>query len=419
ADRDGNTPLHHAARSSDPGVAALLLDASAALDTRNHDGLTPLGVACAAGNWRLARFLLERGARPGAETGTPALLAAAGGDEDDPAGVQLLLRHKARVDARDGEGRTALHVAAFQGHASTIAALLDAGGDVHACDAGQSTPLLEAARGASLPAFEALLAAGADPAAVDAQGRNAVLLACAAEVPSSALVARLLELGVDPAQPDGDGRRAVEVAAAAGRWRLVALLDPAYALPASVQADAGEAALPDRAPLVLLREGLDAGRYDDLERVATLVAPAELGALLAGDGAPPTPECIDWLLAQGADAEACDEAGDTPLFRLLGRGPAAVPAIQALLRHGASPAASGGLARFLAACVAGDQAARALEQGALDLVEAGADPFAPSAAGDPALSLAVHLGWDRLLARLLETGVDPDARDARGMTALH
>src|SRR5690606_39717227 len=78
ADRDGTTPLHHAARSSDPGVAALLLDASAALDTRNADGLTPLGVACAAGNWRLARFLLERGAKPGAETGTPALVAAAG-----------------------------------------------------------------------------------------------------------------------------------------------------------------------------------------------------------------------------------------------------------------------------------------------------------------------------------------------------
>ena len=419
ADRDGNTPLHHAARSSDPGVAALLLDASAALDTRNHDGLTPLGVACAAGNWRLARFLLERGARPGAETGTPALLAAAGGDEDDPAGVQLLLRHKARVDARDGEGRTALHVAAFQGHASTIAALLDAGGDVHACDAGQSTPLLEAARGGSLAAFEALLAAGADPEAVDAQGRHALLLACAAEVPSSALVARLLELGLDPARRDRDGRSAVEVAAGAGRWRLVALLDPAYALPASVQADAGEAPLPDRAPLVLLREGLDAGRYEDLERVAALVSPAELGALLAPGDELPTPARIDWLVAQGADLEARDADGGTALSRLLARGPAAAPAIQALLRHGASPAGRGGLARFLAACVDGDQAGRALEQCALELVDAGVDPFGPSDAGDPALSLAVHLGWDRLIDRLLEIGVDADARDARGMTALH
>ena len=418
-DGDGNTPLHHAARSSDPGVAALLRDASAALDAQNNDGLTPLGVACAAGNWRLARFLLERGARPGVETGVPALVAAAGGDEDDPAGVQLLLRHKARVDARDRDGRSALHVAAFQGHAAIVAALLDAGADPQARDAHEATALLEAARGASLGTFEALLGAGADPQALDGRGRHALLLACAAEAPSSALVARLLELGLDPQRADREGRRAVDLAAGAGRWRLVAMLDPDYALPASVQADAGEVAPPDRAPLALLREGLDAGRLDDLERVAALVDPAELGALLAEGDPLPSAERIDWLVAQGADLEARDADGDTAAFRLLALGPAAAPALQALLRHGASPAGAGGLARFLAACVAGDQAGRALEQCALDLLDAGIDPFAPSPAGDPPLSLAVHLGWDRLIERLLEIGVDADARDARGMTALH
>ncbi|HRN61829.1 MAG TPA: ankyrin repeat domain-containing protein, partial [Luteimonas sp.] len=239
------------------------------------------------------------------------------------------------------------------------------------------------------------------------------------EVPSSALVARLLELGLDPQASGSDGRRAAELAAAAGRWRLVALLDPGYALPASVQAEDGEAPPEDRVPLLLLREGLDAGRFEDLERVAALVTPAELGDLLLDDDAAPSLARIDWLVAQGADFEARDDAGDTAAFRLLSRVPAAVPALQALLRHGASPAGSGGLARFLAACVAGDQAGRALEQCALDLVEQGVDPFAPSPAGDPPLSLAVHLGWDRLIERLLAIGVDADARDARGMTALH
>ncbi|HEX7383481.1 MAG TPA: ankyrin repeat domain-containing protein, partial [Burkholderiaceae bacterium] len=98
ADGDGNTPLHHAARSTDPAVAALLLDAGALVDALNAEGYSALGVACAAGNWRLARFLIEHGAKPEPAGGQPALLAAAGG-EDDPAGVQLLLRHKARVDA--------------------------------------------------------------------------------------------------------------------------------------------------------------------------------------------------------------------------------------------------------------------------------------------------------------------------------
>ncbi|KAG1351982.1 hypothetical protein G6F61_014677 [Rhizopus arrhizus] len=45
-DSDGNTPLHHAARSSDPGVAALLRDAAAEVDALNSDGWSPLAVAC-------------------------------------------------------------------------------------------------------------------------------------------------------------------------------------------------------------------------------------------------------------------------------------------------------------------------------------------------------------------------------------
>src|SRR3546814_16633646 len=56
---------------------------------------------------------------------------------------------------------------------------------------------------------------------------------------------------------------------------------------------------------------------------------------------------------------------------------------------------------------------------ALDLLDHGADPFASSASGDPPLALAVRLGWMRLLERLVDCGVDLDARDGHGMTALH
>jgi len=89
-DSDGNTPLHHAARSSDPAVAALLCDAGAALDARNHEGVTPLGMACASGNWHLAKFLITRGAKPDSTAAAPALLSAAATRSDDPAGIHLL-----------------------------------------------------------------------------------------------------------------------------------------------------------------------------------------------------------------------------------------------------------------------------------------------------------------------------------------
>lgn len=134
-DSDGNTPLHHAARSSDPGVAALLRDAAAEVDALNNEGWSPLAVACQVGNWRLARFLLERGARSEPAEGTPVLLAAAATEDDDPAGVQLLLKHKARADARDRQRRSALHEAALAGHVEIIGVLLGAGANLEARDA--------------------------------------------------------------------------------------------------------------------------------------------------------------------------------------------------------------------------------------------------------------------------------------------
>lgn len=418
ADRDGNTPLHHAARSSDPGVAALLRDAAAELDVRNHDGVTPLGIACASGNWRLARFLLERGAKPEPVGGTPALLAAAGGEDDDVGGVQLLLKHKARVDARDARGRSALHEAAFAGHVEILATLLEARADAGARDAEGRTPLLEAARGGRLAAFEALVERS-DAMARDEGGRNAVMLACLAETPSPALLRRLLELGVAADEADGDGKRAIDHAAAAGRWALVSALDPAYPLPSSV-AGAGDDRTPaDRAPLAVLREQLRDDRFEQLDALAQLVTPAELGGLLVDDEAPLSVARIEWLLARGADADAREDGGHTVAMRLLARGPEGLPALQALLRAGISPAGAGGLARFLEACSRGEQAGRGLEQFALDLIERGADPFAVAPCGDPPLALAVRLGWMRLLERLVACGVDLDLRDGRGMTALH
>ena len=142
-----------------PGVAALLRDAAADIDAVNADGITPLGIACAAGNWRLARFLLERGAKPELANASPALLAAAGTEEDDVAGVQLLLKHKAKVDARDARARSALHEAARCGHVDIVDTLLAAGADVQARDVDGRTPWLDAARGGHLEVLERLLAA--------------------------------------------------------------------------------------------------------------------------------------------------------------------------------------------------------------------------------------------------------------------
>ena len=428
ADADGNTPLHHAARSSDPGVAALLRDAAAEIDALNNDGWSPLAVACQVGNWRLARFLLERGARTEPAEGTPVLLAAAATEDDDPAGVLLLLKHKARADARDRQRRSALHDAALAGHTAILDALLAAGANLEARDALGRTPLLEAAASGRAAVVEHLLRHSPDLAAVDGEGRNALVLAAmAADVPPL-LVRRLLDLGLVADLSDPLARRAVDSAAASGRWAIVAMMDPAYPLPAAVSdglanisADEAHtsALLPDRPPLELLRESLRFGNLEGMDSMARLCRPEELGGLLHDPELALDPRAIGWLLQQGASHDLLDACADTPMFALLARGVDAVPALQAMLEHGVSPAGGGGLARFLAACAQHDQAHRGLEQLALELLERGADPFAASPAGDPPLALAVRLGWLRLQQSLLGLGVDREARDSHGMTALH
>jgi len=427
-DADGNTPLHHAARSSDPGVAALLRDAAAQIDALNHDGHSPLAVACQSGNWRLAKFLLERGAKVEPADGVPVLVPAAATEDDDPAGVQLLLKHKARLDARDRRRRSALHEAALAGHAEIVEVLLNAGANIEPRDAAGRTPWLDAAAQAHAGVLERLLAHRPDVNAVDGEGNNALLLACRAEQVGATLVRWLLELGVARDAAATDGRRAIDHAAAAGRWSIVALLDPDYPLPVAVSdapanGESDGAATPsplsDRAPLELLREALAFGNIDGMRSMAQLCTPAELGGLLHDPELALQPCVVDWLLQHDIALEQQDACDDTPMFALLARGVDAIPTLQVLLRHGVSPAGRGGLGRLLAACARHDHGSRGTEQFALELLERGADPFGASPAGDPPLALAVRLGWLKLQQALLALGVDREARDSHGMTALH
>jgi hypothetical protein len=409
-DAEGNTPLHHAARSVDPGVTALLHDAGADLDACNHEGISPLGSACLIGNWRLARFLLERGARPDPPGGQPALLCAAACEDDDPAGVQLLLRHKARVDARDRRGRSALHEAAARDHVEICQALLQAHATVDARDAQGRTPLLEAVRAGATQAVALLLEAGADLRAVDAEGANALHLLCTAETPSLDLAGDLRDLGVDPHQPDAQGRTAIDLARAGQHWALLAVLDPRQNL--SVLSSASP---PDEQLHEALRTGAP---LPQLLTLAALLTSEQLSALLMDDAAHIPPPLLAWMLQHGANPEAGLHEGRAPVWQLLAQGEPAIPALQCLFAAGASPAGAGTLARFLAACLA-HPVTPAAEAFALELLDRGADPFAHLDHTDPTLVLTVRLGWKRLLLRLLEQGLNPTVGDAHGMTPLH
>lgn len=416
ADRDGNTPLHHAARSTDPAIAAQLLDAGAELHALNAEAQPPLALALACGNWRVARFLLERGAKPESPGAQPSLLAAAGGDDDDPAGVQLLLKHKAKVDARDAHGRTALLEALAAGHAAIAQVLLDAGASVDAADEEGRTALLEAARSPNAALLPLVLARHPDPSARDLGGRNALALACEAGVEPERLRA-LLALGIDREARDAAGRRPVDHAVGGGRWALVAVLDPDYPLPGDLDEVApGTALKPARERL---RDALRCRDFDAAQGVLDAVdAPSRVAVsmLLLEFADAAGIDVFEWLLERGAHADDRVSGMDSVGLLLLDRGLDAELGFRALLSAGQTPQGTGALARWLAANPSESARAAGI---ALTLIERGADPFGAAPNGDTALGLAAQLPCLPVLDALLQRGVDPAQRDARGHTPLH
>lgn len=419
-DADGRSPLHFAARSSDPEVAAQLLDAGADINALDRGGRSPLFEACAAGSWRLARFLLERHARCEPDGGQPALLAAAAGD-DDPAGVELLLRHKAKVDARGRLGRSALLEACLAGNAAIATVLLRAGADAARADEHGVTPLMEAARAGSVAVIEALRRKSPPVDALDAGGRSALHIACGSARADAEVVTRLLQMGARCEQVCANGQSALDLARGAQRWDLVGRMDPDHPLPAAV----------DDAPTVL--DGVDeAERIEMGERLARALrrGRVDLVPALLRELRPPADllcELFDNLAAQqsraalAALAVALPASGAHSRERLLpialDRAAIAPQALDALLELGVSPAGSGGLAQYLRACLDARLKPGADEARALRLLEAGADPFGADE-GDAPLLLAVQLGWPRLVARLLAIGADPEASGRAGQSAL-
>jgi len=423
SDGEGNTPLHHAARSAGAAIATLLCDAGAKLDVCNAEGYSPLALACQLANWPLVQFLLERGASTQPLGGIPALVAAASAEADDSTGIQLLLSHQAKLDACDLHQRSALHLAASAGHVDIVKALLDAGSKIDLRDRAGRTAWLEAAAHGHVKTLKCLLEYSPNIHALDDQGNNAMLLACSAQTVSVSLVQWLLDLGISAKLKSADGRKAVEYAAAAGHWPVVVLLDPKWPLPAAVL-DAGQAddlgeTLADRPPLLLLSDALTAGNFADTDALVRLCSASELGSLLHLPELALRPQVVDWLLRHGADVHAPNAHGQRLLPTLLDMGSSALPSLQVLLHYGISFTGAGVLARFTSACLHHGGGRADDERFALQLLESGADFSSPSPTGEPLLHLAIRLRWFTLQKRLLAYGADCRIHDSHGLSALH
>jgi ankyrin repeat protein len=196
-DEDGATALAWAARNRNLPLAQSLIRAGADANIANEYGVGPLILAAQAGDAKMVLDLLLAGANPNQAmwNGETALMHAA--RDGSVESLQYLISANADVNAREArDGQTALMWAAAAGQTDSIRTLLDGGADAKiktptieltAASRGATTPrklyrggfnaLLFAAQSFNKDAVAALLNAGQDVNVTAADGSTPLLLA--------------------------------------------------------------------------------------------------------------------------------------------------------------------------------------------------------------------------------------------------
>jgi hypothetical protein len=157
---------------------------------------------------------------PVADSKVRLLLASA--QNNDAAGVEQAIQRGVYLDVRDGQGMTALHLAARTGSASSARALLQAGARTDPIDDNETTPLLWAIQMGHPELAQSLMEAGADPTNADANGRTALHLA--AQQGQGGLLPLLLRAGAEVNRADLHGWTPLFFAAASNSAETVWIL---------------------------------------------------------------------------------------------------------------------------------------------------------------------------------------------------
>jgi ankyrin repeat protein len=411
AEADGTTALHWAARQDDIELADRLLRSGADASVKNRYGVTPLYLAALNGSAPMIERLLDAGAEAdevGVEGETALMTVARTGSV--PA-ARVLLERGAAVDAREAwHGQTALMWASAQGHPEMIRELVRRGADVNArsnveewerqttaeprekwLPPGGMAPLLFAAREGCLACIPVLVELGADVDVTTPDGISAVVLALINGHYDTA--GELIEAGTDPNLYDYTGRGALYAAVDFNTM-------PSSNRPAPKVLENRSSAL-DIAR-TLLEQGADPNAR--LERLPPYRAKLDRGN--------------DTLF----------NAGTTPFLRAAKAGD--VPAMQLLLEHGADPTLSperNGINPLMAAAGLGtteqDTAGRyKTEAASIEairlLLDRGLDVNATDRRGRTALHGAALQGYDEVIRFLAANGAELEGEDEQGHTPL-
>ncbi|KAL5722542.1 hypothetical protein ACHQM5_006052 [Ranunculus cassubicifolius] len=223
-DPHGFSAIHMCTMNGKLGICKYLID-ELKVDINlkeSNAGHTPINCAVRGGFYKIAVYLLEKGANPDipSDTGCTALHWAA--EKEDVKLLHLLLSSGVNVDALSNDG-TALRWAAARGNHRAIKLLLNRQANANITYRQSSTPLLVSVVKNSLRCVELLLEGGAEP---DLPGLGMLPLMYAAENGQADMVLSLLKAGANPNVTNQEGLSPIEVAAVERYKDVVEILLP-------------------------------------------------------------------------------------------------------------------------------------------------------------------------------------------------
>jgi uncharacterized protein len=423
---DGSTPLQWAVYRRDIAEVQRLIKAGADVTVANNYGATAMSLAAATGDAEIIRLLLKAGADPNSPNaeGQTALMSVARTGSVEAA--KLLVKAGARVNAvEQWGGQSALMWAAAKSQPQMVRFLLRSGAHVDArgkvrdwarkvtseprekkMDRGGFTAMLYATREGCVPCVKELLAGGADIDLADPQGATPLVLA-------------ILNQRFDTA------KLLIESGANIHIWDFFGVSPLFAAVDMNVTAQSGRFDVPTT------------DRTTGLDMIRMLLA---RGANPNAQLKLPIPSRV--FFAGGRADKRVLNIGATPLVRAAVG--ADLEAMKVLIDNGALvelPLADGTTPMLAALMPSSSRAPTKNQQQALAAIrllkEAGADPNnavvrsstvlhlmhthgmnEARVRGSTMLMMATVQGWTDVMKQLVEWGVDVNARDADGLTAL-
>ena len=399
-----NRLLHVAVRMRFPGVAEVLLIASAQVEAQLQ-GKTPLIVSAEIGDDTMVKLLREKGAELENKSNsgqTPLSWAARNGHE---AVVKLLLEKGAVLETKDSYYRTPLSWAAENGHEAVVKLLLEKGAELETMDDHGQTPLSRAARSGHEAVVKLLLEKGAELETKSINGQTP--LSRAAENGHEAVVKLLLEKGAELETKSNICQTPLSRAAENGHEAVVKLL---LEKGAELETKSNRG----RTPLSWAAEnGHEAAVKLLLEKGAELEYKSNRGRTPLSWAAENGHEAVvKLLLEKGAELKTKSNSGQTPLSWAAGNGHEAV--VKLLLEKGAELETKDypGQTPLLRAARSGHEAVVKL------LLEKGAELETKDDYGQMPLSWAAENGHEAVVELLLERGAELETKDDYGQTPL-